>query len=57
MRFLLTTERDIDRSATDDPTRPIEWRSGEEALASGVDESLARALRKAQRALRASARA
>ena len=57
VRFLLTTERDIDRSATDDPTRPIEWRGGEEALASGVDESLARALRKAQQILMASARA
>lgn len=55
VRFVLTTERDIDRAATDDPARPIEWRSGEDALASGVDESLARALRKAQRVLTAGA--
>jgi 8-oxo-dGTP pyrophosphatase MutT (NUDIX family) len=51
VRFLLTTERDIDPEATDDPSRPIGWRRGEDALAAGVDDSLARALRKAQRAL------
>ena len=51
VRFLLTTEREIDLDASDDPTRPIEWRGGDEVMASGVDESLARAMRKAQRAL------
>jgi 8-oxo-dGTP pyrophosphatase MutT (NUDIX family) len=51
VRFLLTTERDIVLEATDDPMRPIEWRGGEEALASGVDASLARALRKSQEVL------
>jgi 8-oxo-dGTP pyrophosphatase MutT (NUDIX family) len=47
VRFLLTTENEIDRAATDDPSRPIEWRGAAEALSSGVDASLARALRKA----------
>ena len=51
VRFLLTTESEVDRAATDDPTRPIEWRGWEEAMASGVDDSLARALTKARRAL------
>ena len=51
VRFLLTTEGEIDRAATDDPGRPIEWRSWDEAMALGVDESLARALTKARRVL------
>jgi 8-oxo-dGTP pyrophosphatase MutT (NUDIX family) len=51
VRFLLTTERDVNLAASDDPTRPVEWRGREEALASGVDASLARALRKSQRVL------
>ena len=51
VRFLLTTASDIDIAASDDPTRPVEWRGYEEALASGVDESLARALSKARRVL------
>jgi 8-oxo-dGTP pyrophosphatase MutT (NUDIX family) len=48
VRFLLTTEGAIDLAATDDPTRPIEWRSREDALAAGVDASLRRALEKAR---------
>jgi 8-oxo-dGTP pyrophosphatase MutT (NUDIX family) len=51
VRFLLTTERQVNLAASDDPTRPVEWRGREEALASGVDASLARALRKSQRVL------
>lgn len=51
VRFLLTTRSQIDRAATDDPSRPIEWRGWEEAMTSGVDESLARALTKARRVL------
>ena len=51
VRFLLTTASDIDRAATDDPTRPIEWRTWDAAMSSGVDESLARALTKARREL------
>ena len=51
VRFLLTTASDIDLAASDDPTRPVEWRGYEEALASGVDDSLARALTKARRVL------
>ena len=51
VRFLLTTESPIDRAASDDPTRPIEWRSYEEAMDSGVDASLARAIEKARRLL------
>ena len=52
VRFLLTTEREVDVAATDDPSRPIEWRGGEEALASGLDASLERAVRKALHVLR-----
>jgi len=51
VRFLLTTESPIDRAASDDPTRPIEWRSYEETMASGVDASLARAIEKARHVL------
>jgi 8-oxo-dGTP pyrophosphatase MutT (NUDIX family) len=51
VRFLLTTRSEIDRAATDDPARPIEWRSWEAAMSLGVDESLARALTKARRVL------
>ena len=51
VRFLLTTERDVDLAASDDPTRPVEWRAGEEAIDSGGDGSLGRALGKARRAL------
>jgi hypothetical protein len=47
VRFLLTTVSEIDRAATDDPTRPIEWRTAGEALSEGVDASLERALGKA----------
>ena len=51
VRFLLTTERDVNRLAAEDPLRPMRWRSLEEALAEGVDGSLARSLRKAREAL------
>ncbi|MFY9550943.1 MAG: NUDIX domain-containing protein [Thermoanaerobaculia bacterium] len=51
VRFLLTTRREIDRDAAEDPERPMKWRSLEEAQASGVDASLARALEKAHRVL------
>ena len=51
VRFVLTTEREIDLAASDDPTRPIEWRSWEDVMSSGVDDSLARALEKARKAL------
>ena len=55
VRFLLTTERDVNRLAAEDPLRPMRWRSLEEALAEGVDGSLARSLRKAREVLRRSA--
>jgi len=55
VRFLLTTERDVNRLAAEDPLRPMRWRSLEEALAEGVDGSLARSLRKAREALGGSA--
>jgi 8-oxo-dGTP pyrophosphatase MutT (NUDIX family) len=48
VRYLLTTESEIDRAAADDPSRPMVWRTFGEALASGVDASLARALEKAR---------
>ena len=51
VRYLLTTERDADPAASDDPTRPIRWASLEEAVALGVDASLERALAKARWAL------
>lgn len=51
VRYLLTTDRDADPAASDDPTRPIRWASLEDAVALGVDASLERALRKARRAL------
>ncbi len=51
VRFLVTADTDFDRSASEDPARPMEWRGYEEALASGVDESLERALAKARAAL------
>jgi 8-oxo-dGTP pyrophosphatase MutT (NUDIX family) len=51
VRYLVTTGDDVDRAAAEDPARPMEWRSYEEALASGVDASLSRALGKARAAL------
>jgi 8-oxo-dGTP pyrophosphatase MutT (NUDIX family) len=51
VRYLLTTASETHLAASDDPTRPVTWRSYEEALASGVDESLTRALRKAREML------
>jgi 8-oxo-dGTP pyrophosphatase MutT (NUDIX family) len=57
VRFLLTTDRDVDRAAAEDPKRPMRWRTLEEALSDGVDGSLERSLRKARRVLGASANA
>jgi len=48
VRYLFTTEAGIDRAAAEDPERPMEWRSFETALSSGVDASLTRALEKAR---------
>ena len=51
VRFLFTTDRDVDRGAAEDPRRPMRWRTLEEALADGVDASLERSLRKAREVL------
>ena len=51
VRFLFTTERDVDRAAAEDPRRPMRWCTLEEALAEGVDGSLERSLRKARKVL------
>ena len=48
IRYLLVTSEVHDRSAAEDPARPMRWTTFEEALASGVDDSLARALDKAR---------
>jgi 8-oxo-dGTP pyrophosphatase MutT (NUDIX family) len=48
LRYLVTTEGDVDRVAAEDPSRPIEWMSYEQALARGADASLARALEKSR---------
>jgi 8-oxo-dGTP pyrophosphatase MutT (NUDIX family) len=51
VRFLLTTASAIDLEASDDPTRPIEWRGWDGATSAGLDESLVRALGKARAVL------
>jgi 8-oxo-dGTP pyrophosphatase MutT (NUDIX family) len=51
VRYLFTTEAGIDLAAAEDAGRPMEWRSFEAALASGVDASLTRALEKARMVL------
>ncbi len=51
VRYLFTTEGAIDLAAAEDPERPMEWRSFENALASGVDASLTRSLEKARMVL------
>ncbi len=48
VRYLFTTGSEIDRAAAEDGARPMEWRSFEAALSSGVDVSLTRALEKAR---------
>lgn len=48
IRYLFVTAEAHDRSAAEDPARPMRWATFEEALASGVDDSLARALDKAR---------
>ena len=57
VRYLLTTVREANPAASDDPTRPIRWASLEEAVSLGVDASLERALAKAVRALKGSSSA
>ena len=48
VRYLLVTRpRAHDRSAAEDPSRPMRWTSFEDALAAGADDSLLRALDKA----------
>ena len=48
VRYLLSTALDCDPEASEDPARPMRWTSLEDALALGVDGSLARALNKAR---------
>lgn len=52
LRYFFTTAREPDPAAAEDPTRPMAWMSLAEALAAGIDGSLARALRKAEYAAR-----
>jgi 8-oxo-dGTP pyrophosphatase MutT (NUDIX family) len=51
VRYLFTTECDVDRAAAEDPKRPMLWRTLEDALTWGVDGSLERSLRKARAVL------
>ncbi len=51
VRYLLTTRRDADPDASDDPARPIRWVSYEKAVSLGIDPSLKRALKKARKVL------
>jgi 8-oxo-dGTP pyrophosphatase MutT (NUDIX family) len=51
VRYLFVTREPARPEASEDPTRPIRWASLEDALALGVDASLARALRKARERL------
>jgi 8-oxo-dGTP pyrophosphatase MutT (NUDIX family) len=48
VRYLLVTRETHDRSAAEDPARPMRWTSFEDAFASGADDSLLRALGKAR---------
>jgi 8-oxo-dGTP pyrophosphatase MutT (NUDIX family) len=48
VRYLFSTALDCDPAASEDPVRPMRWASLEDALALGVDGSLARALHKAR---------
>lgn len=48
IRYLLVTAEAHDRSTAEDPARPMRWTTFEDAIASGVDDSLARALDKAR---------
>ena len=48
VRYLLVTSETHDRSAAEDPARPMRWTSFEDAFASGADDSLLRALGKAR---------
>ncbi|HEY1433932.1 MAG TPA: NUDIX hydrolase [Thermoanaerobaculia bacterium] len=48
VRYLFTTELDVDPEASEDPSRPMRWVSLDEASALGMDGSLARALFKAR---------
>jgi 8-oxo-dGTP pyrophosphatase MutT (NUDIX family) len=51
VRFLFTTERDVNRAGAEDPRRPMRWCTLKQALAEGVDGSLERSLRKARKVL------
>lgn len=51
VRFLLTGQGEPNPGASDDPSRPMRWMSLEEALGSGGDASLARAIAKARAVL------
>jgi 8-oxo-dGTP pyrophosphatase MutT (NUDIX family) len=53
VRYLFVTDAEPDLAAAEDPKRPMRWASLEDALALGVDASLARALRKARQRLTA----
>jgi 8-oxo-dGTP pyrophosphatase MutT (NUDIX family) len=55
IRYLLTTAAAHDASRAEDPDRPMKWLSREDAVRSGIDESFARALRKAHGRLAGSA--
>jgi 8-oxo-dGTP pyrophosphatase MutT (NUDIX family) len=48
VRYLLVTRETHDRSAAEDPARPMRWTSFEDAFATGADDSLLRALGKAR---------
>ncbi len=48
LRYLLTATAQSDPAASEDPARPMRWMTLAEALAAGVDASLARALDKAR---------
>jgi 8-oxo-dGTP pyrophosphatase MutT (NUDIX family) len=47
IRYLLVTSAEPDPAASEDPTRPMRWTTLEDARAAGTDQSLLRALEKA----------
>jgi 8-oxo-dGTP pyrophosphatase MutT (NUDIX family) len=48
IRYLLVTAEPHDPAGSEDPARPMRWVTLEQAIAAGVDDSLARALDKAR---------
>ncbi len=48
IRYLLVTAESHDPAGSEDPARPMRWVTLEQAIAAGVDDSLARALDKAR---------